>query len=187
MNAGPLSYPMLVGNPNLGTIFLSRHQATFDDISVWLGKASTHPKKVHTMTSKELSFQWSPPPCVQRAVCLSAETLGVSVCAERQRWPVSRQYSSEILSCIGKRGGEPRNIFELALPVYHGLDGSLGVFGLPGRVPAPPVPIICHLAILTILFQSRWPLLLWLVGFGLQCILESLALAQVDPPTWELS
>ena len=44
---------------------------------------------------------------------------------------MSRQCSSEILSCIGKRGGEPRNIFKLALPVYHGLDGSLGVFGLP--------------------------------------------------------
>ena len=44
---------------------------------------------------------------------------------------MSRQCSSEILSCIGKRGGEPGNIFKLALPVYHGLDGSLGVFGLP--------------------------------------------------------
>ena len=54
--------------------------------------------------------------------------LEVSVCAERQHWPVSRQCSSEILSWIGERGGEPRNIFELTLPVYHGLDGSLGVF-----------------------------------------------------------
>ena len=44
---------------------------------------------------------------------------------------MSSQCSSEILSCIGKGGGEPRNIFKLALPVYHGLDGSLGVFGLP--------------------------------------------------------
>ena len=41
---------------------------------------------------------------------------------------MSRQYSSEVLFCIEKRGGEPRNIFELTLPVYHGLDGSLGVF-----------------------------------------------------------
>ena len=31
---------------------------------------------------------------------------------------------------------------------------SLGVFGLPDCVPAPPVPIICHLAIPTIPFQS---------------------------------
>ena len=34
--AGPLSDPMLVGNPNLGTISLSRHQATFDALSVWV-------------------------------------------------------------------------------------------------------------------------------------------------------
>ena len=125
----------------------------------------------------EVSFQWSPIPGVQRAACLLPESLDVSVCAKRQHWPVSRQCGSEILSCIEKRGREPRNIFELALPVYHGLDGSLGVFGLPVWVPAPPVPIICHLAIPTIPFQSWWPLLLWLVGFGLQCILESLALA----------
>ena len=44
---------------------------------------------------------------------------------------MSRQCSSEILSRIGERGGEPRNIFELALSVYHGLGGMLGVFGLP--------------------------------------------------------
>ena len=50
--AGPLSDPMLVGNPNLGTISLSRHQATFDAHSVWVGKASTHPEKAHTMTSR---------------------------------------------------------------------------------------------------------------------------------------
>ena len=36
------------------------------------------------------------------------------------------------------------------------------MFGLPECVPAPPVPIICHLAIPTISFQS-WPLLLWLI------------------------
>ena len=95
---------------------------------------------------------------------------------------MSRQCSSEILSCIGKRGGEPRNIFELAFPVYYGLGGSLGVFGLPEWVPAPPVPIICHLAIPISLFSLDGPLLLWLVGFGLQCILESLGLAQVALP-----
>ena len=50
--AGPLSDPMLVGNPNLGTISLSRHQATFDALSVQVGKASTHPENVHTMTSR---------------------------------------------------------------------------------------------------------------------------------------
>ena len=50
--ARPLSDPMLVGNPNLGTISLSRHQATFDALSVWVGKAFTHPKNVHTMTSR---------------------------------------------------------------------------------------------------------------------------------------
>ena len=113
----------------------------------------------------EVSFQWSPLPGVQRAACLLAKSLEVSICAERLHWPVSRQCSSEILSCIGKRGGEPRNIFKLALPVYHGLDGLLGVFGLPEWVPAPPVPIICHLAVPTIPFHSWWLLQLWLVGF----------------------
>ena len=48
--AGPLSNPMLVGNPNLGTISLSRHWATFVALSVQVGKASTHPENVHTMT-----------------------------------------------------------------------------------------------------------------------------------------
>ena len=43
---------MVVGNPNLGTISLSRHQATFDVLSVRVGKASTHPKNVHTMTKQ---------------------------------------------------------------------------------------------------------------------------------------
>ena len=37
-NAGPLSDPMLVGNANLGTVSLSRHQATFDALSVWVGE-----------------------------------------------------------------------------------------------------------------------------------------------------
>ena len=50
--AGPLSNPMLVGNPNLGTISLSRPQATFDALSVWVGKASTHHENVHIMTSR---------------------------------------------------------------------------------------------------------------------------------------
>ena len=52
MKAGPLSDPVLVGNPNLGTISLSRHQATFDVLSVRVGKPSTHPENVHTMTSR---------------------------------------------------------------------------------------------------------------------------------------
>ena len=52
MKAGPLSDPMLVGNPNLGTISLSRHQATFDALSAQVGKASTHPENIHTMTSR---------------------------------------------------------------------------------------------------------------------------------------
>ena len=50
--AGALSDPMLVGNPNPGTISLSRHQVTFDALSVPVGKASTHPENVHTMTSR---------------------------------------------------------------------------------------------------------------------------------------
>ena len=50
--ARPLSDPMLVGNPNLETISLSRHQASFDALSVWVGKASTHPKNVWIMTSR---------------------------------------------------------------------------------------------------------------------------------------
>ena len=52
MKAGPLSDPMLVGNPNLGTISLSRHQATFGALSVQVGKGSTHPENVHTLTSR---------------------------------------------------------------------------------------------------------------------------------------
>ena len=32
------------------------------------------------------------------------------------------------------------------------------MFGLPECVPAPPVPIICHLAIPAVPFQSWWPL-----------------------------
>ena len=52
MKAGPLSDPVLAENPNLGTISLSRHQATFDALSVWVGKAATHPENVHIMTSR---------------------------------------------------------------------------------------------------------------------------------------
>ena len=51
--AGPLSDPILVGNPNLGTISISRHWATFDVLSVQIRKAPTHPKNVHTMTSTQ--------------------------------------------------------------------------------------------------------------------------------------
>ena len=50
--AGPLSDPMLVGNPNLGTISLSRNRATFDALSAQVGKTSTHPENVPTMTSR---------------------------------------------------------------------------------------------------------------------------------------
>ena len=96
---------------------------------------------------------------------------------------MSRQCSSEILSCIGKvGGGGTKKYFELSLPVYHGLSGSLGVFGLPEWMPDPLVPITCDLAIPTVTFQSGCPLTLWLGGFGLQCILESPALAQAAPP-----
>ena len=52
MKAGPLSDPMLVGNPNLGTISLSRHRATSDPLSGRVGKASTHPENIHTMTRR---------------------------------------------------------------------------------------------------------------------------------------
>ena len=134
----------------------------------------------------EVSFQWSPIPSVEMAACLSVEILEVSLCSKRQHCPMSRQHISEILSCLEKRGRQPRNIFKLTLPVYHGLDGSFGVFGLPEWVPPPLVPIICHFAIPTIPFHSWWPLLLWLVVFGLQCILESLALTQVVLPKCEL-
>ena len=52
MKFEPLSDPMLAGNPNLGTISLSRHWATSDALSVRVGKASTHPENVHIMTSR---------------------------------------------------------------------------------------------------------------------------------------
>ena len=71
-------------------------------------------------------------------MCLLVESPEISVSE-----PVSRQCSSEILSRIGKRGREPRNIFKLALPVSHGLDGSLGVFGLPEWVLAPGTGLLC--------------------------------------------
>ena len=50
--AGPLPDPVLVGNPNLGTISLSRHWATSDILSVQVGKAFTQLGNVHTMTSR---------------------------------------------------------------------------------------------------------------------------------------
>ena len=50
--AGPLSESVLVGSPNLGTISLSRHGAASDALSVQVGKTSTHPENVHTMTSR---------------------------------------------------------------------------------------------------------------------------------------
>ena len=50
--ARPLSDPILVGDPNLGTISLSMHQATSDALSVCVRKASTHPKSIHTTTSR---------------------------------------------------------------------------------------------------------------------------------------
>ena len=95
---------------------------------------------------------------------------------------MSKQCSSEILSCIGNRDREPRNIFELSLPVYHGLGGMLGVFGLPEWVPSPPVPIICHLAIPTYPFSvlmAPFALASWfwaLVYFG------EFSLNSVAPP-----
>ena len=50
--AGSLSDTMLVGNQNLGTISLSRHRATSDALLVRVGKASTHPENVRTVTSR---------------------------------------------------------------------------------------------------------------------------------------
>ena len=48
----PLSDPILVGNPNLGIISQSRQRATSFAFLVQVGKASTHPEKVHTMTTE---------------------------------------------------------------------------------------------------------------------------------------
>ena len=91
MKARPLSGPMLVGNLNLGTIFLSRHRATSDALSVPVGKASTHSENVPAGTYQQVTvvsvrFHFSEVHFqgVQRAVCLSAEPLEVFVCAERQ-------------------------------------------------------------------------------------------------------
>ena len=44
MKAGPLSDPMLVGNPNRGTISLSRLQATSDALSVQVGRPPPMPR-----------------------------------------------------------------------------------------------------------------------------------------------
>ena len=52
MKARLLSDPMLVGNPNLGTISRSRDRSTSDALSVQAGKASTHPENVQTMASR---------------------------------------------------------------------------------------------------------------------------------------
>ena len=59
--AGPLSDPMLVGNPNLGTISLSRHHSTSDAFSDQVGIDSTHPENVTVVSVRfrfsELHFQ----------------------------------------------------------------------------------------------------------------------------------
>ena len=52
MKAGPLSDPVLVGNPNRGTISLSRLRATSDALAVLVGKASTHLENVHIKTNR---------------------------------------------------------------------------------------------------------------------------------------
>ena len=54
MKAGPLSDPMLVGNPNLGAIFLSWHLAASDVLSVQVRKASTHPENVAAGTYQQV-------------------------------------------------------------------------------------------------------------------------------------
>ena len=46
---------MLEGNPNLGTIFLSRHRATSDALSVPVGKVSTHSKNVPAGTYQRIT------------------------------------------------------------------------------------------------------------------------------------
>ena len=46
---------MLVGSPNLGTISLSRHQATSDALSIQVGKASTHPENVAAGTYQQVT------------------------------------------------------------------------------------------------------------------------------------
>ena len=48
MKAGPLSDPMLVGNPYRGTISLSRLRATSDAISVRVGRPPPIPRKYIT-------------------------------------------------------------------------------------------------------------------------------------------
>ena len=53
MKAGPLSNPMLVGNPNLGTISLNRHQATFDALSV-PGRKSFYPSQECTYNDQQV-------------------------------------------------------------------------------------------------------------------------------------
>ena len=146
---------------------------TYHDQQVMVVSVRFHFSEVHFQVLKgQHAFQLNP----QRFLSMLRDSTDL--------WAAS--VVSEILSCIGKRGEEPRNIFKLALPVYHGLDGLPGVLCLPQWVPAPPVPITCHLAIPTIPFLSWWPFPLWLVGFGLQCILETPVLAQAALPIWEL-
>lgn len=52
IKAGPLSDLMLVGNPNLRTISVSKHRTTSDVFSVWVGRAFTYLENVHTITSR---------------------------------------------------------------------------------------------------------------------------------------
>jgi hypothetical protein len=54
--AGPLSDQMEMGVPYLGIIYFNKAQTTFWVFSAQVGRASTHPEKVHTITRRYLSF-----------------------------------------------------------------------------------------------------------------------------------
>jgi hypothetical protein len=53
---GPLSDPMEMEIPHVGIIFFNKTWSTFWAFSLWVGKASTYPEKVHIITRRYLPF-----------------------------------------------------------------------------------------------------------------------------------
>ena len=171
--ARPLSDPILTGNRNLGTISLSRpRERTYSGQQVMVASGRFHFSEVHSRCSKgSVPFTWIPGGfCLCQEATLTCEQ--AVQCWDFVLHREVRRGTKKYFQISSSSLLWPRSVARCVWVTRVGASSS--------------VPIICHLAIPTILFQSWWPLLLWLVGFRLQCILESPALAQAAPPIWEL-